>query len=73
MPKTKEQLLKEILKRNPHINGKEVIAGRELAERLKNTCTRRRGYHIALPMAGKNVRGLDDEIQDHRTIYLHQV
>ena len=73
MRSKKEQMLREVLKKNPQINRTVVIAGCELAERLRKSRVRRRGYQIALPMTGKNVRRLDDESQDYRTIYLQQL
>lgn len=73
MPRTKEKLLEDILRKNPRISRKAVIAGCELAERLSKNRVRRRGYRIALPMTGKNVRGLDDETQDYRTIHLQHI
>lgn len=73
MPRTKEKLLKDILRKNPQISRNAVIAGCEFAERLRKSCLRRRGYRIALPMTGKNVRSLDDEAQDYRTIRLQHI
>ena len=73
MPKTKKQILKEILKNNPRINRDRVIAGCEMTERLRKNLARRRGYQIALPMTGKSIRGLDEETQDYRTIHLQQI
>lgn len=73
MPKTKEKLLEEILRKNPQISRKAVIAGCEFAERLRKNCVHRPGYRIALPMTGRNIRGLDDDTQDYRTIQLQHI
>ncbi len=71
MDKTKEKLIKEILKNNPQVDLNKLMEGRALAGKLKQTI-RRRGYRLALPMSGKRAYILDEDNCDHRTVRLHQ-
>lgn len=71
MAKTLEQLIRDIVKDNPQVDLKKVLQGHVLIEKLRST-GRRRGYRLALPMSGKRVYVLDDDIHDRRTVHLQR-
>lgn len=69
--KTLDQLIKDIIKCNPQVDLKKVLEGHALTETMRLT-GRRRGYRLALPMSGKRVYVLDDDLHDHRTVHLQK-
>ena len=71
MDKAMEKLIEKILKNNPQVDCRKLLEGHALTEKVRRM-GRRRGYRLALPMSGKRVRVLDDDLQDYRTVHLQK-
>ena len=61
--------LKNILKKNPHINKEDMAKSVSLAEELRKTGLRPRGYQLLSPFERQQVKTGDEEF-DHRTVNL---
>ncbi len=61
-----------ILKKNPHINQKELDAFVELGEQLRKNGFRPRGYQLQQP-SEKELRLVDEEKMDPRTVHISAI
>ena len=68
MPKKTD--LKEILKKNHHINKKDLEEYQVLSEELHKLGIQPRGYQLATPFLRKDIKVNNEEETDHRTVDL---
>ena len=63
----KKEDIKEILKKNPHINIKDIEEHKKLSEELRKMGMQPRGYQLAIPFTRQCVKSESENKIDHRT------
>jgi hypothetical protein len=61
MPKVID--LKELMRKNPHIDAEKLQASMELQERLRAGGVSRRDYELVPPFSGRQVQVMDRDIE----------
>ncbi len=64
--------LKEILKKNPHINPQKLAEAVKLTEQLRDLGVTKRGYRLASPLTRKRVTIYVSDEFDPRTVQLYR-
>ncbi len=62
--------LAEIVKKNPHIDPKQLRESMELLEELRSRGVSERGYQLVPPFSGRRVQVIDNSAEDPRTVHL---
>jgi hypothetical protein len=70
MTKKLEKLLKEIVKENPQIDIKAILEQHAVTQTSRSLGRRRREYKLILPTSRRQVRVLNDRVEDRRAICL---
>ena len=64
--------IKEILKKNLHINAEQFKDSLQLTEELRKLGLTRRGYQLTSPLVRGRIHIVDDSDPDPRTVQLHR-
>jgi hypothetical protein len=65
--------LAEILKKNPHVDAKQLSDSMELLEELRSYGVTKRSYELAPPNGGRRAQAVDSTCEpDPRTVHLNR-